>query len=86
MCITWLLHIYIQLTFPKRSNLTIRYLNDDGHILAIARYIYWVVPKKNHTPPTEEISPVQRGRGESYEECFKFVQMSIRGGGGGGGC
>ena len=45
--------------------------------------IYWVFPKKNHTPPTEEISPVQRGRGESYEECLKFVQDSHKGGGGG---
>jgi hypothetical protein len=24
----------------------------------------WVVPEKIHTPPTEEISAVQRGRGE----------------------
>ena len=40
--------------------------------------------KKNHTPPTEEISPVQRGRGESYEECLKFVQDVHKGGGGGG--
>ena len=80
MCITWLLHIYTQLTFPKRSNLTVRYLNDDGHILAIAWYIYWVVPKKHHTPPTEKISLVQRG--ESYEECLKFVQDVHKGGGG----
>ena len=34
------------------------------------------------TPPTEEISPVQRGRGESYEECLKFVQDVHKGGGG----
>jgi hypothetical protein len=25
---------------------------------------YWVVPEKIHTPPTEEISAVQRGRGD----------------------
>jgi hypothetical protein len=25
---------------------------------------YWVVPEKIHTPHTEEISAVQRGRGE----------------------
>ena len=33
---TRLLHIYTQLTFHKRSSLTICYLNDDGHILATA--------------------------------------------------
>ena len=38
MCSTWLLHIYTQLTFHKRSSLTICYLNDDGHILATAWY------------------------------------------------
>jgi hypothetical protein len=26
--------------------------------------LYWVVPEKIHTPPTEEISAVRRGRGE----------------------
>jgi hypothetical protein len=26
--------------------------------------IQWVVPEKIHTPPTEEISAVRRGRGE----------------------
>jgi hypothetical protein len=25
---------------------------------------YWVVPEKIHTPPTEEISAIRRGRGE----------------------
>ena len=25
---------------------------------------YWAVPEKIHTPPTEEISAVRRGRGE----------------------
>ena len=25
---------------------------------------HWVVPEKIHTPPTEEISAVRRGRGE----------------------
>ena len=75
MCSTWLLHIYTQLTFHKRSNLTICYLIDDGYMLATARMIYyWVVPKKNHTPPTEEISATKRGRGESYKEYLKFVQ------------
>ena len=34
----------------------------------------WVVPKKNHTLPTEEISAVHGGRGESYKECLEFVQ------------
>ena len=24
--------------------------------------IYWIVPEKIHTPPTEEISAVRRGR------------------------
>jgi hypothetical protein len=26
--------------------------------------LYWVVPEKIHTPPTEEISAVRRGRGD----------------------
>ena len=26
--------------------------------------LQWVVPEKIHTPPTEEISAVRRGRGE----------------------
>ena len=30
-----------------------------------------------------QISPVQRGRRESYEECLKFVQDVHKGGGGG---
>jgi hypothetical protein len=29
----------------------------------------WVVPEKIHTPPTEEISAVRRGRGE--KNCFR---------------
>jgi hypothetical protein len=29
---------------------------------------YWVVPEKIHTPPTEEISAVRRGRGR--QNCF----------------
>ena len=34
----------------------------------------WVVSKKNHTPPTEEISAVHGERGESYKECLELVQ------------
>ena len=30
--------------------------------------------KKEHTSPTEEISTVHGGRGESYKECLEFVQ------------
>ena len=37
---------------------------------------------QKRTTPTEKISPVQRGRGESYEECLKFVQDVHKGGGG----
>jgi hypothetical protein len=32
--------------------------------LLTACYKQWVVPEKIHTPPTEEISAVRRGRGE----------------------
>jgi hypothetical protein len=32
--------------------------------LTVEFIIHWVVPEKIHTPPTEEISAVQRGRGE----------------------
>ena len=34
----------------------------------------WVVPKKNHTSPTKEISAFHEGRGESYKEFLEFVQ------------
>jgi hypothetical protein len=27
-------------------------------------FLKWVVPEKIHTPPTEEISAIQRGRGK----------------------
>ena len=36
----------------------------------------WVVPEKNQIPPTEEISAVQGGRGESYKGCPEFVMKS----------
>ena len=42
----------------------------------------WVVPKKNHTSPTEEISDVHGRRGESYKEFLELVQESIKGKGG----
>jgi hypothetical protein len=29
----------------------------------VVSYSHWVVPEKIHTPPTEEISAVRRGRG-----------------------
>ena len=34
----------------------------------------WVIRKKNQTPPKEEISAIQGGRGESYKGCLEFVQ------------
>jgi hypothetical protein len=34
----------------------------------IVHVLDWVVPEKIHTPPKEEISAVQRGRGE--KNCF----------------
>ena len=34
----------------------------------------WTVPKKNQTSPTEEISAVQGGGGESHKGCLEFVQ------------
>ena len=42
----------------------------------------WVVPKKNPTQPTEEISAVQGGRGGSYKGCLEFVQDVHKGEGG----
>ena len=42
----------------------------------------WVIPKKNQTIPTEEISAVQGGRGESYKGCLEFVQDVHKGEGG----
>ena len=43
----------------------------------------WVVPKKNQTPPTEEIFAIQGGKGESYKGCIEFVQDVHKGEGGG---
>ena len=42
----------------------------------------WVIPKKNHTAPTEEISAIQGGRGESYKGCLELVQDVHKGEGG----
>ena len=41
-----------------------------------------IVPKKNHTPPTQEISAIQGGKGESYKGCLEFVQDVHKGEGG----
>ena len=41
--------------------------------------LQWVVPKKIHTPPTEEISHLGRGGGELSKECFEFLQAVRRG-------
>jgi hypothetical protein len=36
-----------------------------GHATPINLHLFeWVVPEKIHTPPTEEISAVRRGRGD----------------------
>jgi hypothetical protein len=41
---------------------------------------YWVVPEKIHTPPTEEISAVRRGRGEKIvSDNSKCIRTSERG-------
>ena len=45
----------------------------------------WVVPEKIHTPPTEEISAVRRGRGEKIvSDNSKCIRTSEGGGVGGG--
>ena len=40
--------------------------------------LQWVVPEKIHTPPTEEISAVRRGRGEKIvsdnSKCIKDIR------------
>jgi hypothetical protein len=36
---------------------------------------YWVIPEKIHTPPTEEISAVRRGRGEK----MFLIRVSVLG-------
>ena len=43
---------------PLEENSGIPYLSYEYYLL------YWVIPEKIHTPPTEEISAVRRGRGE----------------------
>ena len=46
----------------------------------------WVVPEKIHTPPTEEISAVRRGRGDKIvsdnNKCIRTLTSNfLRGGG-----
>ena len=83
MCITWLLHIYTQLTFPKRSNLTIRYLNDDGHILYLLLHdIFIGLFQKRTTPhPQRKFLLSREGEGNRMKNVLNLYRMSIRGGG-----
>ena len=43
---------------------------------------HWVVPEKIHTPPTEEISAVRRGRGEKivsdHSKCIRTSEGGRR--------
>jgi hypothetical protein len=52
-------------------------------------YCYWIVPEKIHTLPKEEISAVQRGRGDKIvsdnSKCIRTSEGGRGGGGGGGG-
>jgi hypothetical protein len=41
--------------------------------------LHWVVPEKIHTPPTEEISAIRRGRGEKIvSDNSKCMYQDIR--------
>ena len=42
----------------------VHYIHDYNSACLLTLVTYWVVPEKIHTPPTEEISAVRRGRGE----------------------
>ena len=43
---------------------------------------YWAVPEKIHTPPTEEISAVRRGRGEKMVSDNHRRRKIVKWGGG----
>ena len=77
MCITWLLHIYTQLTFPKKSNLTICYLNDDGHIHDIFIGLF---QKRTIPHPQRKFLLSREGEGNRMKNILNLYRMSIRGG------